>query len=165
MLYLLCLLVLFNKPPTIHDIYYKRIGIILKKFNGDIGIAIKELSSGEFIYYNETKRFPLASVAKLPVLVELYSREAEKKIDLNEKYSIPINKIAVGSGILAQLDPNIPLSLRDMSKLMICISDCSAYNLLLEILGVNNINLWNRLFHSKRYDKIIGENCKKANSK
>ena len=114
--------------------------MILKGFQGEIGIAIKNLDNNETLFVNETTKFPSARVVKLSVLVELYIENHEKKVDLDKTILISKEQMALGSGILKQLNPNIPLTLRDMARLMIIVSDCSAYNRILEIVGIDNVN-------------------------
>ena len=50
----------------------RRFEDIAKEYGGRLGVAAKDLISGETVLFNSDTLFPTASVIKLPILVELF---------------------------------------------------------------------------------------------
>jgi beta-lactamase class A len=82
----------------------------------------------------------LASVVKLFVLVEAFTQIETGCIRLEDRWCLPRQLKQVGSGILTELDDNLPLTVRDLLTLMLIISDNTATDILFERLGVEKIN-------------------------
>jgi beta-lactamase class A len=109
--------------------------------NGIMGIAAKDLISGEEILLNENLIFPQASAIKIPILIELYKQAEAGKIDLNKKLVLEKKVKVGGSGLLKELgDNSVEMSLRDYAVLMILVSDNTATNLIIDLVGMNNVN-------------------------
>lgn len=105
-----------------------------------IGLMAVDLITGESIGINADLVFAQASAIKIPILMEVYKQAHEKKFDLkNIKPLNPSNTVA-GSGILnAMVDP-VNLSIRNYCMLMIGLSDNSATNTLIELVGLKNVS-------------------------
>jgi beta-lactamase class A len=108
----------------------------LHGFNGRVGLAIE--IEGESFYFNSEKIFPSASVIKIPILIEGLRQSEIGKINLEELISIP-NR-AGGSGVLQILSSNVMMTVKDLMSLMIIVSDNTATNLLIDLLGIEAIN-------------------------
>ena len=104
------------------------------------GMMAVDLISGESISINENLIFTQASAIKIPILMEVYKQAYEKKFALSDiRPVLPSNTVA-GSGILnAMVDP-VNLSIRNLCVLMIGLSDNSATNTLIELVGMKNVN-------------------------
>jgi beta-lactamase class A len=104
------------------------------------GLMAVDLISGESIGINENLIFTQASAIKIPILMEVYKQAYEKKFALSDiRPVLPSNTVA-GSGILnAMVDP-VNLSIRNLCVLMIGLSDNSATNTLIELVGMKNVN-------------------------
>jgi beta-lactamase class A len=108
----------------------------LVDFKGRVGVAIEieyeryEFHSGEV--------FPSASVIKVPILIECLKQSELGKIDLDE--FIKITDRAGGSGVLQALSTNLSLTIKDLMTLMITVSDNTATNMLINIVGMDQIN-------------------------
>lgn len=122
----------------------KQIEGVIQEVEGEVGVAVKHLESGEELYINGDTYFPMASVFKVPILVELMAQIIEGKFTLEDEISIQKSDQHLGSGMLSDLDaPGIKLSIRNLINLMMMISDNSATDILLTKVGAENIN--NRL--------------------
>jgi len=139
-LLLLAVVSIWIPAPSNNEIYRHRMDTKISNFHGDAGVYVVDLYNKNGYTHKEREIFPAASCIKLPVVIELYLQSQEGKIDLDKKVILGKDKIADGSGILSKMDPDNPISIRDLAKLMIITSDCSAYDYLLDLVGMDNVN-------------------------
>ena len=98
-----------------------------------------DLTSGETIGINSDGVFTQASAIKIPILMEVYKQAHEKKFALTDiKPLLPANTVA-GSGILNTMTDPVNLSIRNYCMLMIGLSDNSATNMLIDLVGMKNV--------------------------
>jgi len=103
------------------------------------GLMAVDLSSGESISINENVVFTQASAIKIPILMEVYKQAHEKKFALSDiRTLLPSNTVA-GSGILNVMIDPVNLSIRNLCVLMIGLSENSATNTLIDLVGMNNV--------------------------
>ncbi len=103
------------------------------------GLMAVDLSNGESISINENVVFTQASAIKIPILMEVYKQAHEKKFALSDiRPLLPSNTVA-GSGILNVMIDPVNLSIRNLCVLMIGLSDNSATNTLIELVGMKNV--------------------------
>lgn len=112
----------------------------LNNYNGNFAISIKNFNTNEHININENQIFPSASTIKLLILAELLRQESLNEISLNKLVRIKEYPLVLGDGILKELSSDISLSILDIATLMIILSDNYATNILIDILGFDNIN-------------------------
>jgi beta-lactamase class A len=116
---------------------------VAENLNGVLGFAIKDLSSGEtFLRFPDTV-FPQASSIKLTVLLELLRQAQEGRLSLDEKHTIRRSEMTVGDDepIINMLgDGTVTVTLRDLAVFMVVLSDNSATNILIDRLGMDDIN-------------------------
>ena len=105
-----------------------------------LSIALRHIESGQEVMIDADRSVPLASVVKVPVLVEAFHRIQAGHIRLDDRWSLPGNLKTIGSGILTNLDDGLALTVRDLLTLMIIISDNTATDILYERLGIDAIN-------------------------
>lgn len=108
----------------------------LLDLNGRVGLAIE--IEGKSFYFNSEKIFPSASLIKIPILIEGLRQSEKGKINLNELISIP--RKAGGSGVLQALSRDAVMTIKDLMTLMIIVSDNTATNMLIDLLGMDEIN-------------------------
>ena len=103
------------------------------------GLMTIDLTSGETIGINSDGVFTQASAIKIPILMEVYKQAHEKKFALTDiKPLLPANTVA-GSGILNTMTDPVNLSIRNYCMLMIGLSDNSATNMLIDLVGMKNV--------------------------
>jgi beta-lactamase class A len=108
---------------------------------GIVGVAAKHLETGEEVLLNGDVKFPMASVFKLPVFVELMAQIGDGKYALDDMIKIEIPDQHLGSGMLSSLDvPGIMLSIRNLVNMMMMISDNSATDIIVNKVGPENVN-------------------------
>ena len=111
------------------------------EFDGAMGVAAKDLTSGETFFVNADTVFPQASSIKIPILLELLRQDQAGKLKLDERVELKRAMMTGGSGVLLRFgDGTSALSLRDLATLMIVLSENSATNILIDRVGMENVN-------------------------
>ena len=113
---------------------------LIGEFSGQVALYVRELGSDETISRNPDEVFPTASCIKLFVLMELMRRVERGELSLRQKVPVLARQQVGGSGILKDLSAGIDLPLRDVGTLMIVLSDNTATNMLVDLLGLDAIN-------------------------
>jgi beta-lactamase class A len=108
----------------------------LAGFRGRVGLAIE--AEDKRFYFNSDSVFPSASVIKVPILLAGLKLSEEGQVDLNRL--TPITERVGGSGVLQSLSSHASLTIKDIMTLMITVSDNSATNMVIELLGMAKIN-------------------------
>ncbi len=116
-----------------------RLKAALAKSSGVWGVSVKHVERNEVAGINTDQRFQMASVFKIPVLVELYQQARAGKISLDARVEWKEPEKYFGSGILVTLDKGLQPTVRDLATLMIIVSDNAATDMLCDRLGVANI--------------------------
>jgi beta-lactamase class A len=115
---------------------------LVQSLDGTFGVAAKHLESGQELLINGTIPFPMASVFKVPVLVEVMAQINEGRFSLEDEISLQTPDQHLGSGMLSDLDvPGIKLSIRNLINMMMMISDNSATDILVTKVGPENVNM------------------------
>lgn len=104
------------------------------------GIAACHVSGETIILLNEHDVFPSASVIKVPMLVELMFQRDEGRLSLDEVFRLREADKVAGSGVLKELHEGLQVTLRDLAVLMIILSDNTATNLVVDRIGMENVN-------------------------
>jgi beta-lactamase class A len=112
-----------------------------RNLDGVAGVAILDLATGQKFLLHADEVFPQASSIKIAVLTELYLLAQQKKLSLGELYTVQSSDIVSGSGIMMGMTPGVTrLTLRDLAILMVAVSDNSAANVLIDRVGMENVN-------------------------
>lgn len=128
---------------SLHDALQRDLERVAGRLDGVLGYAIQDLSCGETFTRLPDTVFPQASSIKLTVLLELLRQEQEGKLSLEEKHTLRRSEMTTGDPdpILNKLgDATVSMSLRDLAVFMIVLSDNTATNILINRLGMENIN-------------------------
>lgn len=104
---------------------------------GTVGVAAIHLQTGRSVSLNGSEPFPMASSYKVPIAVELLSRVDRGELSLDSMYALAPGDVSPGSGTLGALfqHPGVALSLRNLTELMLLISDNSATDAVLRAAG------------------------------
>jgi len=84
--------------------------------------------------------FPTASIIKVPILLEFYNQVAAGALDPNEVHRLIDDVKVGGSGVLQFMSEETRLTLEDWVKLMINLSDNTATNYMIDVVGMENVN-------------------------
>lgn len=114
---------------------------IEQDMGGSLGVAAQRLGGGgPRLGYRADEAFPAASTIKVFVLQALLERVAAGELALEQERTLRAEDRVPGSGVLKVLSPGRRYTLLDLATLMIVVSDNTATNLLIELLGVENVN-------------------------
>lgn len=105
-----------------------------------VGIAARDLATGETLDLNGEHDFPSASTVKVLVAVALARAFDEGRLHPDEKRRARSEIRLDGSGVMNWLDPDLELTLRDHAWLMLAISDNTTSNVLIEAVGIEAVN-------------------------
>jgi beta-lactamase class A len=112
-----------------------------ERYEGVIGAAVKDLTTGESLFINEDEVFPVASTIKVPILIEFHRRVEAKTLDPMTSVDFVEAHRTGGSGVLKTLTPGaVSMPLIDYVTLMINVSDNSSTNYLIDLLDIEKIN-------------------------
>lgn len=112
------------------------------KLDGVLAVAILDLSTGQKYLLRADEVMPTASSIKIAILAELYRQAQQGKVKLTDLYTLQQSDMVGGSGITSVLTPGMTkLTLRDVAGLMISVSDNSATNVIIDRIGMENVNV------------------------
>jgi beta-lactamase class A len=117
-----------------------RIEQLVQESGAHIGVAVRHIESGAEVMLDADTPVPLASVVKIPVLVEAFRQLAEGRFQLTDRWPLETQHKALGSGILTQFDDGLAPTVKDLLTLMIIVSDNTATDIIMERLGVQSID-------------------------
>jgi len=115
--------------------------------DGTMGVAIMDLSDGRTWLLNPDAVFTQASSIKVTVLAELYRQQqgaeqgATGKAKLSDLYTVSASDLVADSYIMTGLTSGVThVTNRDLATFMIAVSDNSATNVLIDRVGMANVN-------------------------
>jgi len=114
---------------------------MLRDFQGELGFVIKDLRSGQAIVHRPDKRFPSASMVKVPIMAACYKAAEEGRISLTDDMTLKRTDKAPGSGTLRAAPPGTSVTVEKLIELMITDSDNTAANMLIDLLGLEYIGV------------------------
>ncbi len=135
----LCFLVLTAPLASASDLQ-KKIEAMAAAYDGHVALYAKNLTTGETVALDAEKPVQTASVIKLALMLQTFEQIRDGKLKLTQPVVLTKANQAPGSGILAQLDPGLTLTLKDTIKLMITLSDNTATNMLIDVVGLHPTN-------------------------
>lgn len=141
-----------------------RIKAEVVSFSGDVSVYANDFK-GNVVSVNADEKFETASCIKSFILLEFYRQVHEGKLNLDQILDYTQHNFVVGSGVLRALDTGIQMTAKNFAKLMIIISDNIATNIMIDLLGLDNINntcqelgFTDTILHNKldfdKYDKL-----------
>ena len=109
--------------------------------DGVMGVAIVDLTDGHKYLLHANDVFPQASSIKICVLTELYRQAQQGKLKLTDLYTVNAADLVQDSDIMGGLTPGVTrITLRDLATMMVAVSDNSAANVLIDRVGMDNVN-------------------------
>ncbi|MBI2812647.1 MAG: serine hydrolase [Candidatus Melainabacteria bacterium] len=99
------------------------------------GVFAADLKTGKFVDYNGHDEYAAASMIKVPVYVSLLTALDRKEVSLDQPVEIRQDLITGGSGWLQWRPVGTKIPLKEVAELMIIISDNTATNMIIDLLG------------------------------
>jgi beta-lactamase class A len=132
---------------------------LAQSFSGTYGLWARSLTTGEVIEFGEVREeIRSASIIKLAIAYEVFRRIQLGELDPQMPLTLTEEEKVPPSGVLTYLTPGLQLPLIDVVKLMMIISDNTASNMLIDLvgaesvrqsmadLGLHGIKLYNKFF-------------------
>ncbi|MBQ8563291.1 MAG: serine hydrolase [Firmicutes bacterium] len=127
----------------------------LANVEGDIGISYIDLTTEKRLTFGNQKIFSSGALIMLMVLVECFKAMEEGRISKDTRYRLKHsdvgNQLTYSYGVLQYLHEDIELTVEDLYNLMVTVSDNVACNILIDMLGMDQIN---RTFRELGYEKM-----------
>lgn len=106
---------------------------------GSVSVAVRNLNTGARADVNAERPMTAASLFKLPVLVEVFKQNRLRRFSMDDPQMITRDHWTDGSGVLqARIGERVPV--RELVRLMIVESDNVAALVLIDLVGVENVN-------------------------
>jgi beta-lactamase class A len=130
-----------NKQQVLWQKLEASIAEVDRNLDGVLGVAIEDLRTGQKYLLHADEVFPQASSIKIAVLAELYHQAQQGKLKLTDVYTVQPSDLVPDSDIMGGLTPGVTrITLRDLATMMIAVSDNSATNVLIDRVGIENVN-------------------------
>ncbi|MEO6914045.1 MAG: serine hydrolase [Candidatus Baltobacteraceae bacterium] len=107
---------------------------------GHVALEVKDLSTGLTSSVNASASMPAASTIKVPVMVEVFRQLTIGKFDLNTRVRLRTSDKDWGSGSLCDASVGIAYPVSQLLNAMITVSDNTAANMLIRLVGRRRIN-------------------------
>jgi beta-lactamase class A len=108
---------------------------------GVMGVAIEDLTTGDQFFLHDNEVFAQASSIKIAILADLDLQAQQGKLKLTDLYTVQASDLVPDSDIMGGLTPGVTrVTLRDLATMMVAVSDNSATNVLIDRLGMDNVN-------------------------
>ena len=134
-----------STPSANQKVLWQRLGSkivqIDQNLDGVMGVAIEDLTTGDHYFLREDELFAQASSIKITVLANLYLQAQQSKLKLTDLYTVQSSDLVPDSDIMNGLTPGITrVTLRDLATMMVAVSDNAATNVLIDRVGMENVN-------------------------
>lgn len=133
-----------EKQAVLWEKLAARINEVDQNLDGVVGVAILDLSSGHTFLLHADDVFAQASSIKIAVLAELYRQAQEagpRNAKLTDLYTVQSSDLVPDSDIMGGLTPGVTrITNRDLATMMVAVSDNSATNVLIDRVGMKNVN-------------------------
>lgn len=107
---------------------------------GRVSCYYKNLTTGETFGYQEEEAMMAASVIKLFVMTEAFARMEAGELPADRLITVRRENHVPSCGALTYLHDGIQVTVMDLVTLMIILSDNTATNVLIDLLGMESIN-------------------------
>ena len=99
---------------------------MIKGFNGDIGIYVKNLRTGKTVSINADTIFPTASIVKVPILLGIMDKIEKGELKYDQQLTYKDSLLYEGSDILGSFKSDEKILLKKVMMLMLTTSDNTA---------------------------------------
>jgi beta-lactamase class A len=110
------------------------------EFPASTAVEVLDLATGDHIGYNDGAVMPAASTIKVPVMVEVFKELEAGDFDLDRHLTLLESDKDYGSGDLCDAPDGSTFTVDELLAKMIDISDNTATNMLIRLVGLRSIN-------------------------
>ena len=108
--------------------------------SGVFGFYARDLRTGRTIARRADESFPTASLIKTAIMVELERQVGNGTLAMGQELELRAEDKVAGSSLLRGMSAGIRLPLRDWAFLMMQVSDNTATNVLIDLVGLERVN-------------------------
>ena len=112
----------------------------IRAASGHVAFYYRPLDGGCAQMYNEMMPVVAASVIKIPIMVEAFRQFEVGELNPRQTYRIKAEDKMPSCGALNRMHDGLEVTMRDLVELMIVLSDNTATNILIDILGIARVN-------------------------
>ncbi len=129
---LLCFLLVGNisiinaQKQKINKPLQRQIENLIKSFNGEIGVYVKNLRTNKIVSINADTIFPTASMVKIPILVGVMDKINKGELNYHNELTYKDSLLYAGVDILGSFKSNEKIELSKVIMLMLTMSDNTA---------------------------------------
>jgi beta-lactamase class A len=116
--------------------------IAAESSSGALGVAVSysDGSQGSSFEHNAERQFRAASVVKIPLMIEVFRQAERGAFSLEDRHTVLPEQKTPGSGVLLHLHTGVEMTVNDLLYLTISISDNTATNMLIDLVGMQAVN-------------------------
>lgn len=118
----------------------QKIKAFLDTQEGFISVVVKSLVDERSFAYDADRVLRSASTIKVFIMSELFRQAKAEMLSLADKIVLSETMLTGGDGILKELNLGHEFTLEEICTLMIILSDNMATNIMIDTLGMDNIN-------------------------
>lgn len=111
-----------------------------KELGGTVSVAVRNIDNAFDFSFNDEARVGSASTIKVPILLEALRQARDGVLSLDKDHAITADQRCDGSGVLRHMRDGLVVTIRDLLTLMIIVSDNTATNILIDIVGIDKVN-------------------------
>lgn len=126
-----------SSPPTPLEL---QVQSIAAEHHGNVALFAENLKTHQTVSISPDTPVQTASVIKLAILYEALEQVRNGKAHFDDKITLTAADQVPGSGVLHLFNAPLTLTLKDVLTMMIIMSDNSATNLVIDHLGLENID-------------------------
>jgi beta-lactamase class A len=104
----------------------KQVEELIRGFNGDIGVYIKNLENGKTVAINADTVFPTASMVKIPILIGVMDKINRGELEYNQPLTYKDSLLYAGVDILGSFKNDEKINMSKVMMLMLTTSDNTA---------------------------------------
>ncbi len=111
-----------------------------KELGGTVSVAVRDIKNAFDLSLNAEEQMGAASTIKVPILIEALRQVKLGRLQLSTEYALRGGKSCGGSGVISHLSDGMLFSVKDLLTLMIIVSDNTATNAMIDIVGIGSVN-------------------------
>jgi beta-lactamase class A len=104
----------------------KQVEELIKGYNGDIGVYIKNLENGKTVAINADTVFPTASMVKIPILIGVMDKINRGELEYHQPLTYKDSLLYAGVDILGSFKNDEKINMSKVMMLMLTTSDNTA---------------------------------------
>jgi beta-lactamase class A len=130
----------FAQLPPPFELMARQLRRLASEVPAETALDILDLKSGDSAGFNAAASMPAASTIKVPVMVEVFRQLEQGRFDLDRRITLLASDKDWGSGDLCDAPVGSRYPVSTLLSKMIDISDNTAANMLIRLVGRRNIN-------------------------